>query len=98
MQGAPGVHSYQVAEEGNTLAYVQEEQIESRAGLFALLFASKEAKKESRHVLKVYASYPILSFKQSDVKKFTLSPDGSRIAYIESVEDKEDQFSEKNGG
>jgi len=92
----PNVYSYQVAEEGNTFAYIQEEQIESKGGLFAMLFASnKETTKESRYVLKVYGSYPILSLKQSEVKKFSLSPDGSRIAYIASVEDKDKQLSEK---
>ena len=36
-----------------------------------------------------------MSFNQSGVRAFSLSPDGNRIAYIESVKDKNDKSSER---
>ena len=92
----PGLQSFAIAEEGNTFAFIQEVETEKKTGLFSALFNSEKNNSEKKEkILKVYCSYPFKSFDQPNVKSFTLSPNGKRIAYIESVKDKNDKISER---
>ena len=80
----PGVKSYSIAEKGNTFAYIQEAEPVSRSGVFSSWFSSeRDKKKKKEKTLKVFYSYPLMSFDKSNVKSFVLSPNGERIAYIE---------------
>ena len=90
----PGVSTFSIAKKGNTLAYIQVVEPEARKGLFSSWFVSvKDKKKEKR--LKVFYSYPLLSFDERNIKSFVLSPNGERIAYIEAVSGDDDKDSEK---
>ncbi len=92
----PGVQAFSIAKKGNTLAYIQEIVPEARPSIFASWYVSKKNKKKKKErSLKVYYSYPLPSFDESNVKSFVLSPDGERIAYIEPVLGDDDKASEK---
>ena len=92
----PNVNSFSVSEKGNAFAFIQEVEIEPRSGMFAFWFHSeKDKKKKKEKWLKVYDIYPTMSFEKRNVKSFTLSPNGERIAYIEHVTGDEDKVSEK---
>ncbi|MBT5437582.1 MAG: hypothetical protein HOK92_00105, partial [Flavobacteriales bacterium] len=90
----PGVTTFSIAKKGNTLAYLQVIEPEARKGLFSSWFVSVKDKKKEKW-LKVFYSYPLLSFDESNVKSFVLSPNGEQIAYIEAVSGDEDKDSEK---
>ena len=92
----PGLQSFAIAEEGSTLAFIQELEDVKKPGLFFSWFNSEKNKSNKKEkTLKVYHSFPLMSFNQSGVRAFSLSPDGDRIAFIESVKDKNDKSSER---
>ncbi len=90
MEIIPDVYSYTLAEKGKAIAFLQKENISTELTWFKALFSRKEKLKKEK-VLKVYADYPTLSFETKKVKEFSLSEDGTQVAYIEKVEHEESE-------
>ena len=84
----PKIHSFKVSEKGNSFAYLQGVETNTKTSWFSRFLKSKKKSTKDR-ILRVYSSYPKLSFEQKKVKEFTLSDDGTQIAYIEKIEDKD---------
>lgn len=84
----PKILSFKVSEKGNSFAYLQEIEAKTKASWFSRMINTKKKTSKDK-LLRVYYSYPKLSFEQQKVKEFTLSDDGTQIAYIEIIEDKD---------
>ena len=84
----PKIHSFKVSDKGSSFAFLQELETKTKTGWFSRFIKSKKKSTKDK-ILRVFASYPGLSFEQQKVKEFTLSDDGTQIAYIEKIEDKD---------